>query len=189
MSPETAETVLEKPEPRLLDIQYLSGAIKVLSISYASELLFNQSRPVTFLHHLLLFSLFFLGQLAVHETYNQRIYPMLQWLLLQATTEQFTYIGMCFYHLSIFIKLQDYNRRKEVALVRISAALLRVSAILGFPLKLIPAGFACFWLGSMWSEVKKTLWGRFWLGWSTAVIATLLVLQCYFCDQAFPLAA
>lgn len=97
----------------MLDIEYLSGAVKLVLVGYASELLFARSRPEIFAHHLLSFGLFFFGQLAFYETHGAssgakrsgrkpdvefaelRLYRMASWLLLQATTEQLTYFAEC----------------------------------------------------------------------------------------------
>lgn len=74
---------------RLLDVKLLSGAIKILLVTYASDLLFGDLRPEyafspsnmtlprvmtdeceprrIFLHHFFTFALLFVGQLAAHE--------------------------------------------------------------------------------------------------------------------------
>ncbi|KAM0753809.1 hypothetical protein T439DRAFT_370603, partial [Meredithblackwellia eburnea MCA 4105] len=171
------------------DVKYLYGAIKIVLVGYGAELLFARSHIEIWAHHLLAFGLFFVGEMAQFETQSPKIFRMAQWMLLQATTDQLMYLAMLFFHLSVYVRLQDIPNSSEHGLLSASWLTMVSSAALGFPLKLVPAGFGFYWLGMMWKEMSATGWGRFWLGWCTTLSGVLIVLQMYFCDQAFPIAA
>ncbi|GAA5926640.1 hypothetical protein JCM10213_002408 [Rhodosporidiobolus nylandii] len=181
--------VLGKHEPiRFRDVQYFSAAIKILLVGYGADLLFGDVRPEIYLHHFFTFALLFVGQLAVFETKSPKFFRMAQYLILQATTEQTTYLAMVCYHISTYLRLQNHRPSLQKRLLKATWLLLSFTKVITFPQKIAPALFALYWLGRMWRSIDEMAWGRAWLGWSTIIISLLLLLQIKFCDDVFPLA-
>ncbi|GAA6001260.1 hypothetical protein JCM10207_007490 [Rhodosporidiobolus poonsookiae] len=180
--------VLGSEPIRFDDVVYFSTAMKILLIGYGCDLLFGDVRPEIWAHHGFTWALLFVGQLAVYETKSPRFFRMAQFLILQGTAEQSTYLAMVFYHLRTYLVVQKHSPRVQHWLLRASHALLVFTKYITFPQKLVPAIFALYWLGRMWNELEPMAWGRAWLGWSTMIITLLLLLQIKFCDDIFPLA-
>ncbi|GAA6037025.1 hypothetical protein JCM8097_005514 [Rhodosporidiobolus ruineniae] len=172
---------------RIEDVQYFSIAMKILLVGYAADLLFGDVRPEIYLHHTFTFALLLIGQMAVYQTKSPKFFFMACWLLCQGTTEQSTYAGMVAYHAYTYLRVQNHRPALQARLLKWAYALLWFTKWITFPQKLVPAAFSLYWLGRMWNDIDPMIWGRAWLGFSTAVIALLLVLQVKFCDDVFPL--
>ncbi|GAA6013316.1 hypothetical protein JCM8202_003105 [Rhodotorula sphaerocarpa] len=181
--------VLPSTLVRLLDVKLLSGAIKILLVTYASDLLFGDLRPEIFLHHFFTFALLFVGQLAAHECEDPLFFRLAQYLLLQATLEQTTYASMTAWHLASWLRVQEHRPALQLSLMRAAARLMAVSRAITFPQKFVPAAFALYWLARMWHEIDAVAWGRAWIVWCTVILGLLLTIQVKFADDAFPLAA
>ncbi|GAA5999369.1 uncharacterized protein JCM10292_001239 [Rhodotorula paludigena] len=170
------------------DFVYFSIALKLIIFSYAADLLFGDVRPEIYAHHFFTFALLFVGQMAVFETKSPKFFRMAQWLILQATTEQSTYAAMVSYHALTYLKVQDHRPKLQRRLLAIAHKLLVFTKYITWVQKVAPAAFSLYWLGRMWYEIDDIAWGRAWLGWSSLIIALLLLLQIKFCDDIFPLA-
>jgi hypothetical protein len=116
-----------------------------------------------------------------------KFFRLCAYLLLQATAEQSTYLAMACYHLATLLARQNYRPDHQRRLLRISLYSLRLTRIITYPQKLIPAVMALVWLAKMWDDVKGSADGRFWLAWATMLISSLLLLQVKFCDDVFPI--
>ncbi|BGP54105.1 hypothetical protein JCM8202v2_001679 [Rhodotorula sphaerocarpa] len=171
---EIARVQLQKPARaaclvRLLDVKLLSGAIKILLVTYASDLLFGDLRP--------------------EYAFNPLFFRLAQYLLLQATLEQTTYASMTAWHLASWLRVQEHRPALQLSLMRAAARLMAVSRAITFPQKFVPAAFALYWLARMWHEIDAVAWGRAWIVWCTVILGLLLTIQVKFADDAFPLAA
>ncbi|GAA5971558.1 hypothetical protein JCM11641_000639 [Rhodosporidiobolus odoratus] len=174
---------------RMNDIRLLSSAMKILLVGYGADLLFGDLRPEIFLHHFFTFALLLLGQLAAFETKSPKFFRMAQYLILQATTEQTTYLSMVFYHFYTYLRVQDHRPKVQRSLLRAAQILLNFTRWITFPQKMAPAAFAVYWLVRMWGEVDDVAWGKAWIICCTIILSLLMILQIRFCDDIFPLAA
>ena len=206
----------------------MSFAIKLLLGTYAGELLFGSSYigDDILMHHLATFVLLLFGQIAAFRTHCEffswqwhvsfgraeplltpaapRFFRMAQFLLLQATTEQLTYLAMVFKHYSSFLGLQG---KQQTSALKLATVFMGWTRFITWPQKVVPVVFALYWSGrsesvsrlmgltlgpGLTSSVTSLVWsaldepgslGQAWLGTSTALIVALLLLQVYFCDQ------
>ncbi|GAA5835762.1 hypothetical protein JCM9279_004640 [Rhodotorula babjevae] len=181
--------VLPHQPIRYDDYTWFSLALKIVLIGYGADLLFGDVRPEIYLHHFFTFALLFIGQIAVYETKSPKFFRMAQYLILQATCEQSTYAAMVLYHLVTYLKAQEHRPTLQHRLLRCSHALLVFTKGVTWLQKFVPAAFALYWLGRMWTEIDGMGWGRAWLGWSTTILTLLLLLQVKFCDDLWPLTA
>ncbi|BGO89819.1 hypothetical protein JCM10020v2_001453 [Rhodotorula toruloides] len=180
--------VLGSEPMRLLDYQYFLIALKLVLLGYAVDLVFGDVRPEIFLHHTFTFLLMFVGQLAAYETKSPKFFRFAQYMLLQATLEQSTYLAMVAYHISTYLRTQDHRPDLQALCVKAAHKLLVFTTWITWVQKMGPAAFALYWIGSMWRDIDGLGWGRTWLAWSTLILALLLLLQTKFCDDVKPLA-
>ncbi|BGP14115.1 hypothetical protein JCM10213v2_002055 [Rhodosporidiobolus nylandii] len=169
--------VLPQTPLRMNDIIFLSCAMKLLLVGYGCELLFSDLRPEIFLHHFFTFALLFVGQLAAHQTGSPKFFRLAQYLILQATTEQTTYLSMFLYHLSTFFRLQSHRPRVQRRLLFCAWELLRFTRWTAYPQKMVPAALALYWLARMWTVIDDSAWGKTWIVWCTTLLVLLMLLQ------------
>ncbi|GAA5862870.1 hypothetical protein JCM3774_006669 [Rhodotorula dairenensis] len=181
--------VLPDTPIRLLDVKLFSLAMKLLLAGYAADLLFGDLRSEIFLHHFFSFALLFVGQLAAFKCQDPRFFRQAQYLILQGTLEQTTYAAMVAWHASTYLRLQGDRFILQRRLMRTAYYLMRVTKVITFPQKFLPAGFALYWLAQMWHDIDRAVWGRTWIVWCSVILALLLIIQVKFADDAFPLAA
>ncbi|KAG0659493.1 hypothetical protein C6P46_005130 [Rhodotorula mucilaginosa] len=181
--------VLPSTPIRPLDAKLMTAAVKLLLTGYAADLLFGDLRAEIFLHHFFTFALLFIGQLAAFKCQDFYFFRLAQYLLLQGTLEQTTYASMVAWHMSTYLRLQDYRPNLQRRLLKAAYRLMTVSKVITFPQKFAPAGFALYWLARMWPNIDGTPWGRTWIVWCTLILVLLLIIQVKFADDAFPLAA
>ncbi|BGP23024.1 hypothetical protein JCM10295v2_001917 [Rhodotorula toruloides] len=180
--------VLGSQPMRLVDYQYFLVALKLVLLSYAVDLVFGDVRPEIFLHHTFTFLLMFVGQIAAYETKSPKFFRFAQYMLLQATLEQSTYLAMFLYHFSTYLRMQDHRPDLQARCIKVAHKLLVFTTWITWVQKIGPAAFALYWIGSMWRDVDGMDWGKTWLVWSTIILALLLLLQTKFCDDVKPLA-
>ncbi|ORY88586.1 hypothetical protein BCR35DRAFT_329831 [Leucosporidium creatinivorum] len=172
---------------RFVDIKMFSLGMKILQASYAADLLFGDLNPEIFLHHLFTAALLQVGQVCVFKTGSPLFFTMANMLILQATTEQSTYLAMALFHSASALKLQNHLPHRQRSLIKASWAVLTFTKFITFPQKIVPAVLCLTVLGRMWNDIDGSAYGRWWLGWSTIFISILLLLQVKFCDDVFPI--
>lgn len=114
-------------------------------------------------------------------------FTMANMLILQATTEQSTYLAMALFHSASFLKLQNHLPHRQRSLLKASWRVLTFTKFITFPQKIVPAVLCLTVLGGMWRDIDGSVYGRWWLGWSTIFISILFSLQVKFCDDVFPI--
>ncbi|KAK4056164.1 hypothetical protein OIO90_002895 [Microbotryomycetes sp. JL221] len=179
--------VLPQQPMRFNDVRYLCVAMKLLTIGYAVDITFGDVNGEIILHHLFTFGLLMAGQICVFETRSPKFFRLANWLILQATLEQPTYVAMMCYHASTRLKLQQHRSNLQKLLLKISYVNLVLTKWITFPQKIVPAVMSLYWLGRMWNDIDDVVEGRFWIGWCLTLVVVLLVLQVKFCDDIWPL--
>ncbi|KZS90834.1 hypothetical protein SISNIDRAFT_488122 [Sistotremastrum niveocremeum HHB9708] len=175
---------------RVEDYRLVVLAIKLILLPYGLELLFSDPHSHIYLHHILTFGLLFVGQLTAYETKDLLLARITQWWILQASTEQATYFGMLCFHTSAYLQVLDSRPRLRQNLLVVASRSMTFASWIAYPQKFIPIGFAIYWLGRMWVELEKaSAVGRFWLGWCTILLVALIIMQTWFCDESFAMAA
>lgn len=94
---------------------------------------------------------------------------------------------MACYHLSTYLRVQGIKPNAQRRLLATAWGSMVFTKFITFPQKLLPAGFAVYWLIRMWKELEVSAWGRAWLGWCLSLLIMLLTIQVKFCDDIFPI--
>ncbi|KAM0787048.1 hypothetical protein ACM66B_006313 [Microbotryomycetes sp. NB124-2] len=174
---------------RFLDVRLVLVSIKLLSVAYAVDLSFGDVNPEIIFHHIFTFSLYLAGQICAYKTNSPKFFRLANWLTLQATLEQPTYLAMVCYHAATFLRLQGSKEQLQRTLLKWCYRSLVLTKWITYPQKIAPAILALYWLGRMWNDIDHVSEGRFWIGWCLTLLVTLLLLQIKFCDDVWPLTA
>ncbi|KZS89149.1 hypothetical protein SISNIDRAFT_417307 [Sistotremastrum niveocremeum HHB9708] len=168
----------------LRDYKLIIIAIKLVVLPYALELIFSEPHAHIYIHHILTFALLFLGQITVFYTRDFELFRLGQWWILQASTEQATYLGMLLSHMSNYHKLLGNHPNRQKHLLSWAARIMTFASWIGYFQKLVPIALTIYWLVRMWTELAEaSALGRFWLAWCVMLLTALLIMQILFCDQ------
>ncbi|GAA5845645.1 hypothetical protein JCM5353_001249 [Sporobolomyces roseus] len=164
---------------RIKDIELIFIVIKLLLIGYAADMLLGDHGADVYFHHVFSFILLFVGQCTFFSTHNTMLFRLASWMILQATLILPIYIGLGLIQVQRYYQLQDYKPDEQKKYLRWAYQFLRITSWVYIPQKVVPAAFALYWLGMMWSNVKSSPWGIAWLVIATITISLLLVLQVF----------
>ncbi|GAA6061776.1 hypothetical protein JCM10212_001382 [Sporobolomyces blumeae] len=183
--------LMTSEEPiRFNDVARIYVVVKLLLVGYAADLLFGDHSLATYLHHLFTFLLLLVGEIAVAETKDPRLYRLAQYLLLQGTMLPTLYASLVLYRFRSYLALQHRRPKVQRRLLVATYWLLQATKVTIYPGKLVPAAFSLYWLVKMWNEVTWNGWGRAWLALSVITLSLLLLLQVTkFADDVFPFSA